>query len=757
MDLPTLFNQPSADSSEKFYLAIQLAETFLQSALWKISGKDITLVQRSEVHDFTDEKDCLIKTDESLQELGKESEKVNEVVFGLPPGWVEADGIAQAKKPLLKKITDELSLTAVGFVVTTEAVLQDLLHQNPQLSALFVNITSSTIGVSLINQGKMTKTEKIGKSGETIADMTEALARLKTVADPAASLPSKVFFFSADLSEEDVITEEQTFIDYDWVTEGWFLHPPVAETLKSSHIIESIVKQGGKAVAAGSDMGGAAASTEAAKPGATTDFGFDEVTFPDDEARGKIERAVPDENVQPVSAKSFGIPFAATQAGAAAAPVAAAAAVTSPLAKGETAEPSSASSTTGKPSPFSKFKLPSFSGLLKKAKAEEKQIAHHPFIAAGVILGLIALIGGGFLYLKMTSTAEIAVQLKSVPVAKDVSIILDTQSSTVDVAKLSLPARVTSKDLSDTEAVPTTGVKLVGEKAKGKVTVFNKTTSSKVFGAGTILTSGKYQFTLDQEVTVASASVATNGGGETKTYGKTETTVTAAAIGADSNLAKETEFKIASFDPGTYSASVLENLGGGSSREVRVVAEVDRTKALTQLKAKLLKQAETEFKQSSGNGTYTVPTGRMVIKDSKYDAKVGDEAENLSLEMMATIEGATYQSTDLAPLAQAILQSEIPAGYELASGEPTILSAPDSAASPSATVKLQANLSSQAKPKVSAEVWQQEVAGLSLKAAEEKLKSKPEVASLSIQLMPKIAQTLVRSLPAAAKIRFIFN
>ncbi len=753
MDLPTLFNQPTSPDGEAFYLAIQLTDTSVHSALWKIANGSISVVQKSEVHAYTDEKDSLVKTDESLQDLGKESENVSQVVFGLPPAWVEADGIASSKKPLLKKITDELSLKAVGFVVTTEAVIQELLIQHPQLSALFVNMTASTIGVSLINQGKIAKTQKVGKSGDTVADITEALARLKTDEGTNQTVPSKVFFFSPDLTDEDIQAEEQIFIDHDWVSEGWLLQAPMVETLTSGAILEAVVKQGGKAVLASTGGASAGVIADGAKNEIETNFGFDEVNFDESKDTDKVERAVPDDNLQPVAAKSFGIPFSVPPTPGAVVPAA--------LAKPMTENTETALSDTGshgkKPSFFSKFKLPSMKGIAKIAKAEEKQIAHHPFIATGFVLGLLALIGGGFLFLKMTSTAVIAVHLKTVPVAKDVSITLDTDSSTVDVAQLKLPARVTSKDVSDSETVPTTGVKLVGEKAKGKVTLFNKTTSTKTFSVGTTLTSGKFTFTLDQEVSVASASVTTSGGGETKTYGKAETTVTASAIGADSNLAKDTELKIASFDTGTYSAGVLEGLGGGSSREVRVVAEADRTKVLTQLKEKVLKQAEADFKKDSGNGTYTVPTGKMVIKDSKYDAKVGDETEQLSLNLSATIEGATYQSSDLAPLAQAVLQSEIPAGYELSGEEPTILSAPDSGASPSATVKLQANLSSQAKPKVSADIWQKEIAGLSLSAAEEKLKSKPEVSSLSIDMQPRIAKTLVRSLPAADKITFTFN
>jgi len=294
----------------------------------------------------------------------------------------------------------------------------------------------------------------------------------------------------------------------------------------------------------------------------------------------------------------------------------------------------------------------------------------------------------------------------------------------------------------------------VGEKAQGAVTLFNKTTSPKTFSAGTAVSNGKYQFTLDQEVTVASASVTSSGSSETKTYGKAEAPVTAAAIGAESNLGKDTELKIASFDEGTYSASVLEGLTGGSSREVRVVAEADRQNLLATIKSDILKNVTEQLKSESSNGMYKIPTGGVTVKTATYDGKVGDEVDEISLELDGVVQAISYQTSNMEPLAQAILKSEIPSGYELTPQPPTILSSLVESASTAAQVKLQANVSSVAQPVVSLDSWKAEIAGLSLSAAESNLSSRPEVQSVMISMYPSLAQRLLRSLPPANKIQF---
>ncbi len=764
MDLPTLF--APATPTEKLYLVIVVTDTQVQSALWSLAVDGGQIAHKSGQIKYPSSAELVQKVDESLQELGKESEDVNEVIFGLPATWVDGSGIASIKKPILKKITDDLTLKAVGFVVITEAVIQESLRSEPQLSALFVHLSRESLGVTLIKHGKITQTERVGVSGETAADLTESLARLTPNESAGQGFPAKILLYSDELTEAELLTHEQQIINHDWTSSQLFLHPPVIDRLPQDMLVEAIVRQGGKAVAAVQGLTLATPPTQLVTDKKVTDeeFGFNEVPF-----GGEVQPptdTVPtadDENVTAVNAKSFGIPVAAPPFAVPPAMIDPEAERAVPIDKSHSPAAELPHATTpaqppsGKLSFLSSLRVPNFKSLIKSAGKGEQKIAHHPFIVAGFILGLVTLFLGGFLYLKFTSTAVIALQLKTVPVGKDVTITLDPQATAVNTDALILPATLETKNLQGSASQATTGVKLVGEKAKGKVTLFNKTTSPKTFTAGTALSSGKYQFTLDEDVTVASASVSSSGSSETKTYGKAESNVTATVIGAESNLAKDTELKIAAFDSGTYSAGVVEALTGGSSREVRVVAEADRQTLLATVKADLIKQATEQLKTESGNGMYKIPTGAVNVTTASYDHKVGDEVDQLSLTLDAGVQAVSYQISNMTPLAQAILSSEIPPGYELTTEPPTILSNPIEAASASAQVKLQANLSSVARPQVNVDAWKNEIAGLSMSDASSKLQSRPEVSGVQIALSPVLAQKIIKSLPGANKIQIEFK
>jgi hypothetical protein len=245
-------------------------------------------------------------------------------------------------------------------------------------------------------------------------------------------------------------------------------------------------------------------------------------------------------------------------------------------------------------------------------------------------------------------------------VAKDARITLDPKAAATDPEKLILKAELTKKDVTGSDILATTGIKLVGDKAGGVIKIFNKTAALKTFTKGTELTSGAIKFILQDDVQVASASVIQNGvESETRDYGEAETKVTAIDIGAEANLAKDATLKIASFDAGTYTAMVKEGLTGGSSREVRVIATEDRLKLQKTLLADLTKKAEAAFKADSGNGRYLMATNRTLQTTAKFDGEVGKEAETLALEMTVTFEGLQYTREDLKPIIVKVLGGEL--------------------------------------------------------------------------------------------------
>ncbi|MDQ5951057.1 MAG: hypothetical protein QG639_334, partial [Patescibacteria group bacterium] len=292
-----------------------------------------------------------------------------------------------------------------------------------------------------------------------------------------------------------------------------------------------------------------------------------------------------------------------------------------------------------------------------------------------------------------------------------------------------------------------TGVKIVGDKAKGEVLLYNKTTSDKVFPAGTVVELDSTQFVTDEEVTVPAAEVEEKQGGSQTDYGEEKAAVTAYLIGVEGNIGKDKELTVGDFDKSTYSALSTVDFSGGSSREVRVVAQADLDKALAEAKKALLDQANDEFTQESKDGTYILPTGTVNITSSQYSAELEKEAEDVTASVTGEVLALSYQGSDLKPLASELLKSELPAGYEMTTEDPQILSAPAENIDNKDQVALSANISSTALPKLDENALKQDIAGKPVEEALSSLRSKPGVKSVSFVFYPSWAAGFIKNVP----------
>ncbi|HYD35246.1 MAG TPA: hypothetical protein VD999_04220 [Vitreimonas sp.] len=761
MELPNLFSSPAGP--DKLLLAVVLTGSTVQAALWKVKDGEIVVVHTSSVLEYTDDENCLVVTDESLQELGKESEDVEEVVFGFAPSWVDAQGIVDVHKPLLKKLTKQLSLKAVGFVVIDEALFQELKEHEPFLSAFLIVAAQQELRVSVIHQGNLGFTIEVGKSDDAAADVIEALARATAEGKKLPPvLPAKMLLASAELDESEVTDIQQSLIAHDWVASHGLLHPPTVDVLSTTSVVEAITRQGGRAVAEVQGLIKRAASSTTPTPQVpqlesdvvpvagevvADELGFEPMVLeaqpnepqPATPSLPEAEEyAVEQANVVlPNHAQSsFGVPIGLhhlekSNSG------------TSPAFR--THEDEEYAFETEQPASHSQASSP-------RQRLGTFIHAHRLFITLGFIGGVLALLLIAFGAIAMSTQAQVAITLNSKPLSQEVPVTLDAKATAVDAANRVLPAKAVTQELSETKSLPTTGIKLVGDKAKGTVTLINKTESSKSFAAGTVLTAGKLKFVLDKEVTVASASVSKRGSeGENKTYGKADGAATAQAIGTESNVGQNVEFTVGDFSGNTYSAIAKSAFSGGASREARAVSEKDREKILADLKTELIKKAEAAFQEQSGNGSYTVPTGKVSVKTSEYSGKAGEEADTLTLKATMVVEGLSYQVGDLQPLAKEILATQLPSEYELSDEAPQVLSTPSQTASNSGKVVLQMNMSTVAYPKIDVAAWLNQLQAKQLTEAESELKTKAEVKSVEITLQPKIAEWVWPRLPSKAE------
>ena len=726
------------------YLALLISDTQVRAALWQASSSGLELLETSPAQIFQEEEQLVVEADRALQELSARSNSVDEVILGLASNWTNQDGILPGKKPVLKRVTEKLSLKAVGFVVTAEALVKQLAYENQRLSCLFVEFGHDYLSVNYVSQGKLLISKQVGRSAQTLADMTEALARVNAhyeAQNESQQLhyPPKILLASAELSEEELSQQQQLLIEHDWVNTHPFQHRPTVDLVECKKFMQAVVLQGGQSVVRAADQTQVGAkSAEKKEESAAKKAVKKSVDQPVKTKPAQIKPVQTKEESSSVSentGRSFGIPLKLEKPP-----------VPKPVEEKKQKAVSKKRHDQVKPK---KKKLARQQGLVKGLVMRIKNWfkKHRLFAMVGFVAGLLTLAVGGYWWLGLNTQAILSLKLNTKAVSQETELTLDATQDSSDPDQLILAAKTVSQEVSASKSKESAGSKKVGEKAVGTVIIYNKTKAEKTFEAGTNLSKGNLSYSLDEEVKVASASVETSASGENKEYGQAEAKITATAIGAEANLEKEVELQVASYDLGTYAAMVKDGLSGGSSREVKVVSVKDQEEVLADLKESLLEEAEQKMKQALQEKERLVKTNDYEIVTQEYSAEVGDEVNTFDLNLTLLVKALSYHEKDLVPLAEEVLAADVPAGYSLLKSKPQILSDTVQDATQSGSVKLQVNLSAMAEPKLELSVLQQELVSKSLSEATRLLEAKAEIKQAQIRLEPRLAETIRPRLP----------
>jgi len=754
MDLPNLFSTNLDKENQVMTIFIHLTDIKIQSFLLSISDEGAQILGKSSVSDYEGIDNCLVRVDESLQQLGKKSEKVTSVIFGLNHAWVKKGEVTEDKNPLLKKLTDDLGLKLMGFIIISEALVQQKISANSMFSGIIAVFSEKNLTLSLIHQGKVKSIETVGRSSDGKGDFLEGLARFSAKSGKEGFyLPSKIILASLDLDEKELKKHQQFVYDSDWTVQTQFLQPPTVTIIAQNDYEEMITKEAAKAVALQKGMTKAAMAvitTRDLDVKQPTELDTDELGFSEVNPEEDLELAIADEVVEADSQSptSFGVPISTKELDKELASI-----NENNLKEPDFEENSeSAVDFSGKKSNDEDQEYGETKHIFDKNRSKDvvngKNFKLYTLI--GFIAGLVALMVIGFFGITNLAIAEVGVVLETKAVSKDLEIILDTSISETDSEKLILAADKVSKTEQSESTMQTTGVTIVGEKAKGKVFIYNNLVAAeKLLTKGTILSAGDVKFELDDDVTVPAASIPQ----PTKLDpGKAEAFVTATKIGAEGNIVEDTQLLVLPYDKSSYYAVVTDNdFVGGSSREVKVVSEADRIELLADLKKEIIEKINKGFQNDSGNGVYILPSNNIVSEKADFNFEVGNEAESLSLNLTLEIEAIKYTSEDLKPLATKVLASEIPENYKLFDGDPQILSAPTENAlntlDITKPVTLSVNISSFAIPVMSQDRIKDEILGKSIDEAKLILESKDEIKTVEITIDPSFARSLVRKIP----------
>ncbi len=280
------------------------------------------------------------------------------------------------------------------------------------------------------------------------------------------------------------------------------------------------------------------------------------------------------------------------------------------------------------------------------------------------LLALPFILAAGLFWGWRYSTARVEIYVTPEELSDEIEVILDPGAKTLDVEKGIVPVEEVSVEKSGSKAKKATGEKMIGEKAKGEVNIFNRTSERAEFEAGTSLFGPEnLEFVLDNDVSVASKTADLETGVDR--WGETTVSVTAGNIGPDYNLAANTTFTVGDYSDEDYLARNPEAMSGGTSREIRVVSETDRQQLKEDLIEDLKSQAEEELKSKLADSKIIEGSFQSTTVEEVFSAEEGAEVEEVSLDLTINLTAAKINHQRLIEIAGKVLGEKTEEGYQL--------------------------------------------------------------------------------------------
>jgi hypothetical protein len=710
-------------SASPQFLALVLTDTFLAVAVWQREGEIVSITARSTCLPLADTNETTITTtlEKALNELGEVALDIQPIMLCLPNSWVNADGLLVAKKHYLKQLTLDLKLQPMGFIVTSDAIAAREKEQHQvTLQGCLLYTNPQQLLAEIYQAGQLEKIEVIGRSSNFTTDVHELAARLPSTLNLIACIPQPGEEYTALV---DILQQQ---------------FPHQLAVMTAEELVTAAIDTGGKVMNL---------PEKSRRPAVTESRGT--------AAAGPVASTAP--------AAEFRVPsFLNSPAAGPAAATATEAVETDPDLHDTMAALLPAAATTARPALFSRWPFNGWLARLRRPPTTTPPIgepnvelapAPRRPIKLFIPIVIIVLVGlglaGGYWQLNRSYTAHITVRLQSTPLEKPVTFLLSTTGAPTSSASMSAVA-ATAVSVDDTldKEVPTTGVKIIGDKAQGKVTIYNHTNQTKSFPANTKLALGKLIYTTLEAVSVASASTQFNSTGSSTTFGTTDVKISADKIGIEYNVDKNQQFSIANFDTSSYTASNVDPLSGGSSREIQAVAAKDIDAAASELLAAATSELKDKLLAQANDTTLVFPAASAVSKSKSSSEAVGNEAKFTKVQVTAELAGVTVSSQALADAAPQLLGEAIPAGLHVEVSSVKLENPTVQTTGPNGTWTVSGTLTAKAVGTVDAEKMLQDITRQFVARAQTIIEAAAPTDSVTITIRPTWARWLFPRLPA---------
>lgn len=267
------------------------------------------------------------------------------------------------------------------------------------------------------------------------------------------------------------------------------------------------------------------------------------------------------------------------------------------------------------------------------------------------------------------STVKITVFAQ--PFNETVKSSVDTQITSVESDKATIPGKVLTMDHTSKSSTKATGKKDLGEKAHGTVTLFNEWDSAThTFAAGTKLrASNGSEFVLNEAVSVPGATSSVVAGSSVIVAGKKDASVTANSAGESFNI-NPTTFTIPTLPKAQQEkiyATSSASFTGGTSRVVTVVTQNDIDIVIASVKKLNVEEAAKKLKEQAGEAIVLDAAVQTVAQNATTSAPVDAETESIEGSITGSFRVIAFSESDQNQLLEKLLENKIPAGQKIVS------------------------------------------------------------------------------------------
>lgn len=242
----------------------------------------------------------------------------------------------------------------------------------------------------------------------------------------------------------------------------------------------------------------------------------------------------------------------------------------------------------------------------------------------------------------------------------------DPQMATLDVRNAVIPAQVVRILIQGgTVTVESSGRQEGADRpARGRVTFTNLTNSPQFIPAGTIVATSEnppVRFQTTSDLPLA---------GQENATAEVDILAAADSVGLAGNVASGAINRVEGVLDGTVGVSNFNATFGGGLVEEAVVTQADHERLLTLGRQAVQQAARNELLlQLPGEDKFLVPGSIRIVEErpewTTYSAQVGDVADNVSLDMRATVEATVVDLFQARQLAFILLSQDLPPGREL--------------------------------------------------------------------------------------------